>query len=87
MATMVLAPSDDQTALVTAIEKASTRGLLLRLLPGTHFTRPGRGQLIRLGANGLRMNAAPAGKTASGSGAATIKRPDHSIDLSHPDFN
>ena len=80
---IVVTPSASQDALVEAIKHASALGVPLLLAPGTYFTKPGRGQRIAIGANGLQIRLAdpPAGTTQP----AVIKRPDLSIDLHAPD--
>jgi hypothetical protein len=81
---MILAPSNSKTALVNAIAQASALGEPLQLMTGTHLTQPGRRQKIRIGANGLRLEAVP---TATPSSLPVIQRPDTAIKLAQPDDN
>lgn len=73
----------DEQALLDAISRASAQNVPLLLKPGTYLTKPGRRNQIPIGANGLTIGAAmpPPAKPA------TIKRPDHSIDLARADDN
>lgn len=77
------ASETDQQALLNAINSASRQNVPLLLKPGTHLTRPGRANQMPIGANGLAIGplSPPPAKPA------TIKRPDHSIDLDHADDN
>jgi hypothetical protein len=77
------ASETDQQALLNAINSASRQNVPLLLKPGTHLTKPGRANQIPIGINGLTVGplSPPPAKPA------TIKRPDHSIDLGHADDN
>jgi hypothetical protein len=77
------ASETDQQALLNAINSASKQNVPLLLKPGTHLTRPGRVNQIPIGGNGLAIGPL----MPSAAKPATIKRPDHSIDLGHPDDN
>lgn len=87
MPSIVLDPSTDHTKLVEAIKKASALNQTLLLKPGIHFTMPGVGQKIEIGANGLRIDVAPAEEPLPPQEPSTIKRPDFSVDMTRPDDN
>src|SRR2546421_2341409 len=79
--TIHLPPSSDTSALTNAIETATATNQALVLLPGVHLTRPGYGQTIPIGPNGLHL---------SGTSDALIQRPEKSIgknELSRKDNN
>ena len=82
MPPLVLSPSSDPSALVTAIARATRAAHKLVLQPGTYPTLPGRGVKISIGANGLTISG-PFAKLP----LSTIRRPDAAIDLEQPDNN
>lgn len=77
-----LPASGSEDALVDAIAAATAADAPLHLGPGVHFTKPGRADLIPIGAHGLSIAAQPPAQ-----GPVTIRRPDGSIDLAEPDRN
>jgi hypothetical protein len=77
-----LPASGSEDALVDAIAAATAGDAPLHLGPGVHLTKPGRRNLIPIGAHGLSIAAQP-----SAQGPVTIRRPDDSIDLAEPDWN
>lgn len=79
---ILLPASDSEDALVDAIAAATAGGAPLRLGPGVHLTRPGRANLIPVGAHGLSIGAQPPAQAPT-----TIRRPARSIALSAPDRN
>src|SRR5215813_70089 len=93
MPPIILPPSDDQNALVDGIQRALTENVALLLQPGRHLTRPGINQHIKVGANGLSIGSTgpsplPVASTEkSASNLAAIRRPDHALSPSAPDFN
>ncbi len=70
-----LPPSDNTDALAKAIERATSTGDPIRLLAGTHFTKPGLRLLTLIGPKGLVLN---------GPRTARIQRPDRSIGTNPP---
>jgi hypothetical protein len=76
-----LPASASEDALVDAIAAATADDAPLHLGPGVHFTKPGRRNLIPIGAHGLSIAAQP-----SAPEPVTIRRPDGSI-LAKPDDN
>jgi hypothetical protein len=70
--------------LVRAIERATDQNRPIELEPGIFPTEPGRTNVIPISRNGLRIRPAPRARSAPRS---IICRPDHSIDLAHPDDN
>jgi hypothetical protein len=84
MATPIVLPASvSQEALLNAIGVATSTDAPLQLGPGVHLTKPGRINLIPIGANGLSISA----QVPSSHEPATIKRPDNAIDLASPDDN
>jgi hypothetical protein len=88
---IILPPSDSQDALVDGIAQALAGDGTLLLEGGTHFTRPGVNKHIAVGASGLRI-AGPSLLPAPSSAVtavtpAVIRRPDHALSVSAPDFN
>src|SRR5437016_980246 len=73
-----LPPSDNTDSLSKAIEQATTTGEQLRLLPGTHFTKPGVRILTPIGPKGLTLTG-PGPIAPLKSNVARIQRPDRSI--------
>jgi hypothetical protein len=90
---IILPPSDSQDALVNGIAQALAGDGTLLLEGGTHFTRPGVNKHIAVGAGGLRIGPAgpsPLPAPSAGTPAVTpavIRRPDHALSASAPDFN
>lgn len=86
---IILPPSDSQDALVDGIAQALAGDGTLLLEPGTHFTRPGVNKHIEVGASGLRIGSTgPSPLPAPSAGTpAVIRRPDHALSASAPDFN
>jgi hypothetical protein len=76
-----LPPSDNTESLSRAIEQATTTGEPLRLLPGTHLTKPGVGIRTPIGPKGLTLTGPGSITTLAGNvgNVARIQRPDHSI--------
>src|SRR5207253_1948237 len=74
-------PSNDTDALITAIQTASGRGDALRLLSGTHLTKPGLRLLTPIGPKGLVMSGPKPGPLTP---PARIQRPDRSIGINPP---
>jgi hypothetical protein len=85
---IILPPSTDPDALVTAIKLAVDTGATLQLQLGTHFTRPGVNKSIAVGAKGLRIEsvASPLPLAVSHK-TGRLQRPDHAVDLGSPDDN
>ena len=75
--------TDDQ-ALVDAILRATKQNAPIQLQPGTDPTKPGKSNRITIGSNGLTIGPAPRQRRIP---RPVIKRPDHPIDLAHPDDN
>jgi hypothetical protein len=73
-----LPPSDNTESLSIAIERATTTGEPLRLLPGTHLTKPGVRLLTPIGPKGLTMTG-PGTIATLNANVARIQRPDRSI--------
>lgn len=71
-----LPPSNDPDALAKAIETATSTGEPLRLLAGTHFTKPGLRLFTPIGPKGLALTGPGVGQIP---GVARIQRPDLSI--------
>ena len=65
-----LPPSGDINTLANAIETATATNQPLVLLPGVHYTKPGYNLSIPIGPHGLSL---------TGTAAAHIQRPDHSV--------
>jgi hypothetical protein len=86
---IVLPPSNSQDALVDGIAQALAGDGTLLLEPGTHFTRPGVNQRIEVNANGLRIGSTGPSPLPLSSNVtpALIRRPDHALSVSAPDFN
>jgi hypothetical protein len=80
---ILLPPSNSETALVDAIELATTTGRPLLLEPGRHFTKPGQLNTIEIGPHGLRMAA----RRVIAKEESVIQRPDFSIPAKKPDDN
>src|SRR5262245_13800004 len=76
VATNDFPPSTNHEALVKAIERANSTGDAIRLLAGTHLTKPGLRLLTPIGANGLVMTGPKPGTLVK---PARIQRPDDSI--------
>jgi hypothetical protein len=80
-----LTPSETNgDALVNAIRRATKQNIPIQLQPGTYLTKPGKSNLITIGGNGLTIGPVARPRAAPRS---VIKRPNHSIDLLHPDDN
>jgi hypothetical protein len=86
---IILPPSDSQDALVDGIAQALAGDGTLLLKPGTHFTRPGVNKHIAVGASGLRIGSTGPSPLPLPSKVtpAMIRRPDHALSASAPDFN
>src|SRR6516162_3237046 len=81
MATIDVPPSTDTNALVTAIERANATGDAIRLLAGTHLTKPGLRLRTPIGPKGLVMTGPKPGRLIP---PARIQRPDDSIGVNPP---
>jgi len=89
---IILPPSDSQDALVDGIAQALAGDGTLLLQGGTHFTRPGVNKHIAVGAGGLRIGSTgpsplPPPSAVIGVTQAVIRRPDHALSASTPQFN
>src|SRR5206468_408437 len=87
---IVLPPSLDRNALVRAIGQATASDRTLLLEPGVHYTAPGVLQTIAISPLGLRIGSTrplPFPIDPLEPSAATIKRPDHSISQTTPNYN
>jgi len=86
---ITLPPSDSQDALVDGIAQALAGDGTLLLEPGRHFTRPGINKHIAVGASGLRIGSTGPSPLPLPSKVtlAVIRRPDHALSASAPDFN
>jgi hypothetical protein len=90
---IILPPSDSQDALADGIAQALAGDGTLLLEGGTHFTRPGVNKHIAVGAGGLRIRSTgpspppPPSAAMTAVTQAVIRRPDHALSASAPDFN
>ena len=74
-------PSNNTDALISAIQAASEKGEAVRLLSGTHLTKPGYRLLTPIGPKGLVMSGPKPGPLVP---PARIQRPDRSIGIDPP---
>ena len=79
--TVDVPPSNDTDALIKAIQTASEEGEAVRLLSGTHLTKPGFRLLTPIGPRGLVMSGPKPGPLTP---PARIQRPDRSIGTDPP---
>jgi hypothetical protein len=90
---IILPPSDSQDALVDGFAQALAGDGTLLLEGRTYFTRPGVNEHIAVGAGGLRIRStgpSPLPPPSDGTPAVTqavIRRQDHALSASAPDFN